>query len=305
MSDKMIYFNFGLNQASKELIRLALDEDLGGSGTLSLSDDITSMPLIGEADTALGSFVAKQDLVVCGHAVASEIFTLLDPTSIYEINFGEGEFVLAGTVISTVKGKLRALLAGERTSLNFIQRLCGIATNTKKLTKFLAEKMPGSEISLLDTRKTTPGMRQLEKFAVRVGGGENHRFGLFDAVLIKNNHVDCVNGDVARAITLCREKNSTGIVIEVEVRNQSELEQALSANPDVILLDNYTPEELKTAVEYSKRVNSKILLEASGGITEQNLLAYALSGVDRISLGALTHSVNSLDLSFKIEPDFS
>ena len=282
-----------LNSETKALVQLALEEDLGPG--MSLDGDVTTTPIVPNSLRKTAKILAREELIVCGHELSAYIFKLLDPTADYQILIPDGAKAAPDMVIATVSASLRTLLAAERVSLNFLQRLCGIATKTRKIVGGL----PDPKV-VLDTRKTTPGMRHLEKYAVRVGGAGNHRFGLFDAVLIKNNHIDGIGGDVEAAIRSCRESNPEGLVIEVEVRNQTELDAALRANPDIILLDNYAPEMLKEAVRYAKQKQPNILLEASGGITETNLHEYAATGVERVSLGALTHSVRSVDLSLRI-----
>ena len=282
-----------LNQGTIRLIELALVEDLGPG--LLIEGDITTSSTIDSEALGEAELVAKEELVVCGHTVATAIFAKIDSSVSYTVLHPDGARVSPGTTVATITGKQQALLVGERLSLNFFQRMSGIATATAKYVE-----IAGSKVQLLDTRKTTPGLRQLEKYAVTVGGGFNHRIGLYDEVLIKNNHIDAAGGDVARAIELCRSKNAPGTVIEVEVRDMNELEQAVSAKPDIILLDNYSPEEIRVAIYFIRSKDLGIKIEASGGINESNLKAYAETGVDRISLGALTHSVRSVDLSMRI-----
>ncbi len=285
--------NLVLNQGTIDLISLALKEDLGPE--CLIVGDITTSSTIKPNAKGKAEIIAKEDLVICGHSVAEHIFKFFDPSCNYEIRHKDGELVHKGQVVCTIGGIHQALLVGERVSLNFMQRLSGIATTTAKLVR-----LAGKGVQLLDTRKTTPGMRQLEKYAVQVGGGTNHRFGLYDEVLIKNNHIDSLNGDVKKAIELSRKHNPKGTKIIVEVRNQSELEAAVEENPDVILLDNYFPTEMNDAVWFVRNKNPNVKVEASGGINEENLMAYVATGVDRISLGALTHSVRSVDLSMRI-----
>ena len=282
-----------LNQETIRLIELGLIEDLGPDK--SVNGDITTSSTIAPDAHGKAELIAREDLIVCGHQVASYIFSKIDESITYTIHHQDGEKVLKNTAIATIVGRHQALLIGERISLNFFQRLSGIATATAKYVE-----IAGPKVKLLDTRKTTPGLRQLEKYAVTVGGGTNHRIGLYDQVLIKNNHIDAVGGDIVRAIELCRTKSASKVLIEVEVRNMDELEQAVSAKPDIILLDNHSPEEIKIASLFIRSKNPKIQIEASGGINAENLSAYAQTGVDRISLGALTHSVRSMDLSMRI-----
>lgn len=282
-----------LNQESIKLIELALIEDLGPS--MLTKGDITTAYTINPEAVGRAELVAKEELIVCGHSVAQAIFAKIDSSLTYTVLCPDGTRVPPGTTVATISGKHQSLLVGERLSLNFFQRLSGIATTTAKYVS-----IAGNKVQLLDTRKTTPGLRQLEKYAVTVGGGFNHRIGLYDEVLIKNNHIDAAGGDVVRAIEQCRLHNAPGTVIEVEVRDMNELEQAVSAKPDIILLDNYSPEEIRVAIYFIRSKELGIKIEASGGINENNLKAYAETGVDRISLGALTHSVKSMDLSMRI-----
>ncbi len=279
-----------ISEHLKRLITLALEEDVG-------SGDITSCALIAEGSHAEAVLLAKEPLVVCGQDVAREVFMRLDPGLHYEVLIGDGAQAAAGTVLSRMRGCLRAILAGERTALNFVQRLSAISTKTA----LVVQQIKNSGVSLLDTRKTTPGLRELEKYAVRTGGGVNHRQGLFDAVLIKNNHVDAVGGDVAYAVKLCRDAAPAGVLVEVEVRDQAELDAALRSDPDVIMLDNFTPQRLRAAVHYVRNERqSAVALEASGGITEANVTDYAVSGLTYLSLGSLTHSVRASDIALRL-----
>lgn len=278
---------------TRSLIELALREDLGEAG------DVTSNALIPEKTQATARVIAKEDLRVCGLPVAELVFQSLSTDVRFEARVHEGEFVSSGALLATVSGSLRALLAGERTALNFLQRLSGIATKTATL---VATVPP--DVKILDTRKTTPGLRELEKYAVRIGGGTNHRIGLYDMVLIKNNHIDALNGDVALSVRKARDYVRSGmkgapLKIEVEVRDFAELESAISAQPDIILLDNMNPEQIVAAVNRCRGTGIK--LEASGGINESNLKEYASTGVDYISLGALTHSVRAADIAMRLE----
>lgn len=285
---------------SLRLIRDALEEDLGypleGHADRTFGD-ITTRASIAEDRITGAYFLAKTDLVVCGLPIAGAVFTELDRHAVLTPRFVEGSHAGAGSVLATVQGSLWALLAGERTALNFLQRLSGIATQTARLVA----RIQHTKATLLDTRKTTPGLRALERYAVRAGGGSNHRFGLFDQVLIKNNHIDALGGDVGEAIRRARDTAPRGTNIEVEVRTLPELRTAIAACPDIVLLDNMTPSELALALHELSQLDSerRPLTEASGGITEANIVSYAESGVDRLSLGALTHSVVSADISLR------
>ncbi|MBZ5542188.1 MAG: carboxylating nicotinate-nucleotide diphosphorylase [Acidobacteriia bacterium] len=274
----------------RALVERALAEDLG-------SGDVTTRLTIPEGQQARGALTAKQELVVAGLPVATEVFRLLDASSRCEPAVEEGAEVQPGTKLAVVTGAAVALLAGERVALNFLQRLCGIATMTRQLKSLLTD-LP---VALLDTRKTTPGLRTLEKYAVRVGGGENHRLRLDDGILIKNNHLRLAGGvraAVERALRL-RPAIAPQLPIEVEVRNLTELREAVDAGAEAVLLDNMTPEEVRECV---KAAAGRVRLEVSGGIDAANIRAYAESGVNAISVGALTHSAPAADINFLIEP---
>lgn len=271
----------GLN----EIIKRALEEDIGYG-------DITTLSLIPEELPAKGLFVAKKPGVSAGIKISRAVFAYLDPATQFEILKGDGEMLQPGEIIAVVRGRARTLLTGERTALNFLQRMSGIATKTKKMTELLKD----SPAQLLDTRKTTPGLRVLEKYAVSVGGARNHRFGLYDGVMIKDNHIKAV-GSIQAAVTSARQKVPYTIKIEVETENLEQLQEALEAGADIIMLDNMDIYEMEAAVKITA---GRALLEASGGINEGNLAEVARTGVDFISMGALTHSVSSLDISFNL-----
>ena len=271
----------GLN----DLIKRALEEDIGYG-------DITTQSLIPAEQKARGLFVAKTPGVVAGIKVSQTVFAYLDPATEFEIHKDDGDTIEPGDVIAVVRGKARTLLTGERTALNFLQRLSGIATKTRKMTDLIKY----SPAQLLDTRKTTPGLRVLEKYAVSVGGGRNHRFGLFDGVMIKDNHIQAV-GSIAQAVATARQKVPHTVKIEVEVETMEQLQEALEARADIIMLDNMDIYEMVEAVQITA---GRALLEASGGINEGNVVEVARTGVDFISMGALTHAVSSLDISFDI-----
>lgn len=265
------------------IVRRALDEDL---------PDITAEAIFDRGERGRARFLVKADGIVAGLKFAAATFRLIDPASGFTAAKADGDRVMKGDVIATVEASVIALLSGERTALNLLQRASGIATATRRYV----DAVKGTGAKIYDTRKTAPGLRMLDKAAVRAGGGENHRFGLFDMFLVKNNHVDRA-GSVTAAVERIRKRNM-GQPLMVEVRNFSELDEALKARPDFILLDNMTPAEMAEAV---RRTNGAVPLEASGGITLENVRAVAESGVERISIGALTHSVVALDISMRIE----
>lgn len=277
-----------LTDTTLQLIDAALKEDIG-------SGDVTTRALLEAARPAKAKIIAREDLIFCGQEIAKAVWNRVDPALIVEPVVQDGTKLPANGIALYVSGDMRSILTGERVCLNFLQRLSGIASTAARA----AAKVMGTGVRILDTRKTTPGWRNLEKYAVKVGGGSNHRMGLYDAVLIKNNHIDATGGDVKAAVLKCREKAPGGIKIQVEVRNPRELTAALEAKPDSILLDNMTPDQLRAAVQQARAVLPKVDLEASGGINEQNLRAYAETGVNAVSLGYLTHSVKTADLSLR------
>lgn len=269
-------------------IRQALSEDVGDG-------DHTSLSTIPSGQIGRARLLVKDTGILAGVNVALEIFKIVDPDLNIEILLQDGAVVHPGDIAFNVNGSVHSILVAERLVLNTMQRMSGIATTTNKVVKLLE----GTNTKVLDTRKTTPGMRYLEKLAVKIGGGVNHRFGLYDMILIKDNHVDYAGG-TAKAIeaakTYLKAKNMN-IPIEIEVRNMTELNEVInSSGVDRILLDNFTFEKLKEAVVL---INKRFVTEASGGITENNVVEYAQCGVDYVSMGALTHSVKSLDMSLK------
>jgi len=276
-----------LSEISEELIRLALREDIG-------SGDITTNALIDPALQAGANLLVKEECIICGLEVARSVFRQVDSSITFELRAKDGDRLTPGTIAASVKGSFAAILQAERTALNFLQRMSGIATKTATV----AAHLKGLSTKLLDTRKTTPGWRELEKYSVQIGGGKNHRTGLFDQILIKNNHIDALGGDITAALRKARAA-ARGFVVEVEVRNEAELREAINESPDIILLDNMSPEELKRCVTIIKQSGRTIQTEASGGITEANVRAVAESGVDFVSMGALTHSVRSIDISLR------
>ena len=273
------------NISLRELIDLALKEDIGPG-------DVTTNSLIPPGCSAAGLIVAKEEGVVAGLPVAEAVFRRLDPAVNLSFQVREGEQVTNAQILARVEGNARALLTGERVALNFLQRLSGIATYVHRLVRLLE----GSKAKIVDTRKTIPGLRLLEKYAVRVGGGNNHRFGLYDAVLIKDNHLK-ITGSIKRAIQQARFRIPLTMKIEVEVENLAGVAEALAAGADIIMLDNMDLPTMREAVDF---VAGRALLEASGGITEKNILAVAQTGVDFISVGALTHSARVLDISLEV-----
>ena len=270
------------------LIDLAFAEDIGDG-------DHTTLSCIPEDAMGRSRLLIKESGVLAGVEIAKEIFHRFDPTMQVEVLLGDGSEVKPGDVAMVVTGKVRSLLQTERLMLNVMQRMSGIATMTRRYVK----QLEGTRTRVLDTRKTTPGMRMLEKEAVRIGGGVNHRIGLFDMILLKDNHVDFAGGlanAIRRAKDYCREKGKD-LKIEIEVRNLDELRQVLDLGGiDRIMFDNFTPELTRQAVEM---VGGRYETESSGGITFDTLRQYAETGVDFISVGALTHSVKGLDMSFK------
>ena len=267
------------------LIKTALLEDINYV-------DITTDYLIPEDQENEAKFLAKADGVLCGIEVALRVFTLIQPDFQYEVFIHDGEEVKKGDIIAKIKGKTRTILKGERTALNLLQHMSGISSMTNRIVKIVE----GTNASIADTRKTLPGMRPLQKYAVTVGGGKNHRFNLSDAAMLKDNHVDA-GGGITAAVTKLRTKLGHMAKVELEVRTLDELREALSVDVDVIMLDNMDNDTMGEAV---KIADGKALLEASGGITEETIRGVAETGVDIISIGALTHSVKAFDISLKI-----
>jgi len=269
-----------------EVVRRALEEDIGPG-------DHTTNAIIPAEAQASALIVSKDTGILAGLPVAERVFHLLDPRVTLERLLEDGSRLELGSVIARVRGPAQALLTGERVALNFLRHLSGVATQTRRLVDLVA----GTKARLVDTRKTTPGLRLLEKYAVRVGGGHNHRIGLYDGVLIKDNHIR-VAGGIAKAIRRARAYAPHLTKIEVEVEDLEQLEEAIAAGADVVLLDNMDIPLLREAV---KRAGGRVPLEASGGITAENIRAVAETGVDYISVGAITHSAPSLDISMDVE----
>jgi nicotinate-nucleotide pyrophosphorylase (carboxylating) len=265
------------------IVRRALDEDL---------PDITSEAIFDAGDRGRARFLMKASGILAGLAFAERTFAAIDSSASFVAKKKEGDEVAAGDVVAEVSGGVVGLLAGERTALNLMQRASGIATTTRRYV----DAVRGTKAGIYDTRKTAPGLRALDKYAVRCGGGHNHRIGLYDMFLIKNNHVDRA-GSIVAAVERIRSKAMPEKIM-VEVRNRAELDEALALRPDFILLDNMTTAEMRDAVEH---VGGAVPLEASGGITIDNVRDIAETGVDRISIGALTHSVVALDISMRVQ----
>lgn len=265
----------------KDLVRRALREDVGNG-------DVTTESISQENPVAEAEITAKEPLVLCGTDFFRAVFAHLDPESMFpERNFKDGDRVDAGTVFLSVKAKTKALLIGERTALNGLQRFSGIATLTRK---FVNQAGP---VTILDTRKTTPGLRLFEKYAVQCGGGTNHRIGLFDGVLIKDNHIKAA-GSISNAVSRVRSLHGSEFPIEVESANLDEVEEALSAGADIILLDNMSTAAIREA---ARLISGKAKVEVSGSITLERLPELAEAGIDMVSVGALTHSAPSVDIS--------
>ncbi len=268
-----------------DLIRKAILEDINYI-------DTSSDYLIPPEQTGKARFLAKADGVLCGLQVALRVFELLDPTFHAQCFYADGDTIARGAIIAELSGKTAMLLKGERTALNLIQHMSGIATATAQAVKLVE----GTRASITDTRKTLPGLRSLQKYAVVCGGGKNHRYNLSDGAMLKDNHIDAAGG-IANAITQLRRKLGHMVKIEVETRNLDEVEQALQAGAEIIMLDNMTLEQMREAV---RMADGRAQIEASGGITLETLRTVAETGVDIISIGALTHSVQAFDISMKL-----
>ncbi len=274
----------------RDIVARALAEDLD-------SGDVTTRSLFPNAVPATGTIIAEEPdgLVLAGLSVALEVFSQADPAVAARPAFADGDRVPPGSIVLTLTGDGRSLLKSERVALNFLQRLSGIAT----LTARFCEAVKNFNVKILDTRKTTPGIRALEKWAVRLGGGHNHRSGLGDGVLIKDNHLALAGGDVARACRLARERAPRGLKIEVEARTLYEVRAALEGNADIILLDNMEVASIRKAVDLIKK---RALIEVSGGVTLANVREIAAAGPDLISVGALTHSAPAAAFSMDLAP---
>ena len=270
-------------QADK-LIRMALQEDI-------TSEDVSTNAVMRSAVKGTVDLIAKEDGIIAGLDVYARVFQILDEKTEISFNFKDGEAVKKGDLLGTVTGDIRVLLSGERVALNYLQRMSGIATYTKQVSKLLE----GSKVTLLDTRKTTPNCRVFEKYAVRIGGGCNHRYNLSDGVLLKDNHIGAA-GSVAKAVAMAKEYAPFVRKIEIEVETMEQVKEAVEAGADIIMLDNMTPEMMKEAVEL---IAGRAQTECSGNITKENLAKILETGVDFVSSGALTHSAPILDISMK------
>lgn len=269
-----------------KFILSALSEDIG-------TGDITTMSCVPEDAGSRGAFIAKDNGVVCGVGLLAKVFSILDPRVRVVPKIQDGETVKTGDIIARIEGPSRSILTGERTALNILQHLSGIATKTHDAVISIS----GTKAQLVDTRKTTPGLRVLEKYAVRCGGGKNHRFNLSDGILIKDNHIVAAGG-IRRAIEFARNNCPHTLKIEVETENLAQIDEALSARADIIMLDNMSIEQMAEAVRY---IAGRALTEASGNMGDKDLRAVAETGVDYISVGALTHSVRALDISLRLK----
>ena len=276
--------NITMTLNADELILQALREDIS-------SEDVSTNAVMREAQEGEAQLICKQDGVLAGLSVFQRVFELLDETVLVEFHFSDGDKVKKGDLIGTVTGDIRAVLSGERTALNYLQRMSGIATYTNSISELLK----GSKVKLLDTRKTTPNMRIFEKYSVKVGGGYNHRYNLSDGVLLKDNHIGAAGG-VKEAVLMAKEYAPFVRKIEIECETVEMVQEAVEAGADIIMLDNMTVEEMEKAIAY---VDGRAEIECSGNVTKENIERYISLGVDYISSGALTHSAPIMDISLK------
>lgn len=277
------------NNQLRNVLKFSLAEDIG-------IGDITTTFTIPKSKKAESIFLVKADGIISGLEVAEKVFRLLDKKIFFRKFVNDGDNVRSGTIVAIVSGNARAILSAERTALNFLQRMSGISTLTNKYVN----EIKHTKAKILDTRKTAPGLRYFDKYAVRMGQGNNHRIGLFDMILIKDNHI-AVSGSITNAVNSCRKylsKNRKKILIEVETKNLLEVREALANNVDIVMLDNFSISQMKKAVDL---ISGKCKIEASGGINLKNVKKVAETGVDFISIGALTHSVKALDISLDIK----
>lgn len=274
----------------ERLIDLSLDEDLGSAG------DVTSNALVSPNTHGKAELWAKEEMTLSGLTVFEQVFRRLDDSVELDFDLSDGDRTLKKQRVARMEGPMRVLLAGERTALNLVQRLSGIATMTAKAVATIAS-VRGTKLKILDTRKTTPGMRGLSKEAVRHGGGVNHRIGLFDGVLIKDNHIAAVGGSIREALKRARENAPRLVKIEIEVTSMAQLEEAIDAGADIVMLDNMNDAQIVQAVQLA---DGRCELEVSGGVTLDRLPVLAKLGADYVSMGALTHSARAMDLSLEI-----
>ena len=268
------------------MIKLALEEDMGPG-------DATTRAVVDPHTPGEAILIAREEMILAGMAVFKRTFLEVDATLAFVTHYEDGEVVPEGSTVCRIKGRLASILSGERTALNFLQRMSGIAT----LTRRYVETIQGSRATILDTRKTAPGLRWCDKYAVKTGGGQNHRFGLFDGILIKDNHIAAA-GSITKAVSRARKGSAHTLKVEVEVEDLAGVKEACRAGADIILLDNMTPLEMKEAVSL---INGAALVEASGGVTLDTIKEIASTGVDYISVGALTHSPPAADFSLEIK----
>lgn len=281
--------HFKISAREKKLLSLALEEDIG-------SGDITTQTLFGKKNLKVEAILlVKEPLIVCGVELAEWVFKKTDPKIKFKKKLKDGSRAQQGDSIASISGNAGSILTAERVALNFLQHLSGVAT----LTYLFSQSIQDTKAKILDTRKTLPGWRKLEKYAVKIGGGVNHRFGLYDAFLIKDNHL-ALYGSITKAIEQVRKQNRKKLKVEVEVKNLNEFEEALTAKPDWILLDNMTLEDMHLAVIRRGVEKHHPILEASGNVNLNNVRAVAQTGVDYISVGALTHSAKAVDISLEI-----
>lgn len=272
------------NSRVDQLILMALEEDI-------TNEDVSTNAIIPEDKWGSVQLICKEDGIIAGLEVFKRVFTLLDESSEVELYTKDGDAVKKGQLLGVVHGPVRVLLTGERTALNYLQRMSGIATYTHEIVSLLS----GSKTKLLDTRKTTPNMRFFEKYAVKAGGGNNHRYNLSDGIMLKDNHIAAA-GSIKKAVEMARDYASFVLKIEVETENLDMVKEAIEAKADIIMLDNMSVEEMKKAIEL---IDGRALTECSGNVTKENIKDYISLGVDYISCGALTHSAKILDLSLK------
>jgi nicotinate-nucleotide pyrophosphorylase (carboxylating) len=270
----------------ERLIQLALEEDIG-------TGDLTARAFRNQNKIGTFKYLAKEDFILCGTKSATIVFQELEGDIDVKFYKEDGAHLKKGEFFGEVTGPIYSILTGERTSLNFLQRLCGIATNTADYIK----ELEGTNIRLLDTRKTTPGWRVAEKYAVLIGGGHNHRMGLFDGVMLKDNHVDAAGG-IKQAVELVQRNIPSTVKVEIEVRNHAEVQEAVDAGADIIMLDNFDVADIQKAIDI---IDKRAKIEVSGGIRKENLKDYRHLAIDYISVGALTHHATSVDISLKIQ----